>query len=75
MGIIAVVKFNKGEAIVFFIGSKTINNINELDIPKVEKDILLSIFGKKVKSCCVKKSGEVYIENEKCINYLYKYTS
>lgn len=59
----------------FFIGSKTINNINELDIPKAEKDILLSIFGKTVKSCCVKKNGEVYIENEKCINYLYKYTS
>lgn len=58
----------------FFIGSKTSNDINELDIPKVEKDILLSIFGKTVKSCCVKTSDEVYIENKKCINYLYKYT-
>lgn len=57
----------------FFIGSKTSSNINELDIPAVEKDILLSIFGKTVKSCCVKIDGEVYIENEKCINYLYKY--
>lgn len=58
-----------------FIRSKTSSNINELDIPKVEKDILFSIFGKTVKSCCVKFDGEVYIENEKCINYLYKYTS
>lgn len=57
-----------------FIRSKTSSNINELDIPKVEKDILFSIFGKTVKSCCVKLDGEVYIENEKCINYLYKYT-
>ena len=57
----------------FFIDSKECKSILELEIPQYNKDILLSIFGETVRSCCVKRDGDVYIENGKSINYIYRY--
>lgn len=56
----------------FFLKSNNCNNVSELDIPQRDRDILLSAFGKTVRNCCVKSNGEVYIENDRCINYLYQ---
>lgn len=57
----------------FFIDSKECKSIVELEIPQYNRDLLLSIFGETVRSCCVKRDGDVYIENNKSINYIYRY--
>lgn len=54
------------------VGCKHCKNIGELDIPQDDKDILSSAFNETVRSCCVKSDGEVYIRNDKSINYLYQ---